>query len=466
MRATARLAAVGSTLALLVTACGGVGGGGDTGPDSSGDDGGGSRGGSGGSGAAPSGTIDTMGFSLQDVIASTRVDEVKKAYPAVRIRVAEGGFDEQQFLSAVASGEPPSLVYLSRSDLGTYAARGAILPLEDCIEKQSIDMGMYRDAAVDQVTYEGQVYGIPEFYDVRIVLADDDVLKRAGMTMEDIQTSDWQQLQRASEQLAQVQDRSVQRIGYDPKIPEFLPMWVAANGGQLVADDGTPRLNSPESVEALEYTVGLLETTAPWSQFKAFRDTWDFFGGDNQFVKDQLGAFPVEQWYLDVLAEVSPDVSVTAQPFLGRDGQPVTYATGQAWAIPKGSEDTADAACAFMKVMTAPDTWVAAAQASKQDREKTGGVYTGTYTANEEADERIFSEVYEETGQQSLDQATQVVLEVQDAAVIDPPSPAAAEVKKAWEDAVLRALEGEQTPQEALEEAQKEAEEAVAGATS
>jgi len=452
------LVAAGAALSLVVTACGGVSVDDESDPPSDGSPSGSAAGGL-------SGTIDTMGFSLQDVIASTRVDMVKKTYPDVNVEVAEGAFEQQPFLNAVASGDPPSLVYLPRNELGSYAARGALEPLGDCIEEQSIDMGQYREAAVDQVTYDDQVYGIPEFYDVRIVLSDDSVLQDAGMTADDIDTSNWDQLTQLSSQLAVTEGDDVRRIGFDPKIPEFLPMWVAANGGELVASDGTPMLNSPEAVEALDYTAGLLESTAPWAQFSAFRDTWDFFGGENQFVKDQLGAFPVEQWYLDVLGEVSPDADVTARPFLTRNGEPITYATGQAWAIPTGGESP-EAACAFMKVMTAADTWVAAAEASKKDREKNGGLYLGTYTANEEADERIFSEVYEETGRKNLDEAIQVVLDVQDAAISDPASPAAAEVQTAWMDAVLQVIEGEATAQEALDEAQQVAEEAIDEATS
>jgi multiple sugar transport system substrate-binding protein len=78
-----------------------------------------------------SGTLSTFGFSLQDEIATTRVDTFKKAYPQVQVKVTEGGFDEQQFLSAVASGAPPDLVYVDREIIGTYAARGAIQPLDE-----------------------------------------------------------------------------------------------------------------------------------------------------------------------------------------------------------------------------------------------------------------------------------------------------------------------------------------------
>jgi multiple sugar transport system substrate-binding protein len=444
MRRTHLLA--GMSVLVLATACGGVGGG-------SGD----SSGSSGGDGAV-SGVVDTMGFSLQDVIASTRVDEVKKAYPDLRVKVAEGGFDEQQFLSAVASGNPPSAVYLEREELGTYAARGALQPLDECIEQQDIDMDQYRQSAVDQVTYDGQVYGIPEFFTTRVVLVNSDTVPNP----ESLDTSEWEQLAQVSGRLVQRQGDDLSRIGFDPKIPEFFPLWVRANGGRLISEDGTQvSINSPEAVEALEYTVSLVDAHGSWAQFKGFRDTWDFFGGQNQFVADQVGAFPMEDWYFDILAEVSPDAPVAAVPFRDREGNPITYASGQAWAIPEGSANP-DGACAFMKTMTEADTWVAAARASKQDRTSGGGLYLGTYTANEDADEVIFSDVYEPTGNANLDQATELIRGLQDEEAFSlPANPAGAELKKAWEDAILRALEGEQTPQQALDQAQQEAQDAL-----
>jgi multiple sugar transport system substrate-binding protein len=91
-----RLAALVAVLSLVVAGCGGVGGGGDEKPQT------------GGSGGSVSGTLTTFGFSLPDEIATTRVDTFKKAYPQVQVKITEGGFDEQQFLSAVASGAPPT----------------------------------------------------------------------------------------------------------------------------------------------------------------------------------------------------------------------------------------------------------------------------------------------------------------------------------------------------------------------
>jgi multiple sugar transport system substrate-binding protein len=436
---------------LLVPACGGVGD--DAGVDE-------------GAAGTVDGRITTMGFGGEDEIGQARLRSVEDAYPDLEVDVNSGAFEEQQFLNAVSSGKPPSLIYLPRSELGTYAARGALAPLTDCLDEQGVDLDQYRDAAVQQVTYDGDVYGIPEFNSVRILLVNTEALRKAGLAPEDVASTDWDRLEQSTRQLADADGGEIRRIGFDPKIPEFLPLWTAALGGELVSEDGlTAHLDSPEAVQALEYTVGLVEDQGGWSRFKAFRDTWDFFGGDNQLVADQVGAFPMDDWYLDVLADVSPDAPVEAMPFTDTDGEPLTYATGNAWAIPAGAPNT-DAACAFAAHMTSVDTWITAAEASKAEREKAGGEYLGTWTANEEADTRIFEEVYEPTGNEALDTAVEVVRSVQSVAVVDPPSPAAAEVKRAWEDAALRVLQGEQTAAEALAQAQEEAQEAIDGAAS
>lgn len=412
-------------------------------------------------GPAVSGTLNVLGFGQGDEVATVRFNRFVEMYPDVEVNAPEGSLDQQQFLTAVASGNPPDVIYTGRDVLSTYAARGALMPLEDCVENFDIDLSQYRPAALEQVTIDGTLYGIPEFFNIILVLIDDDVLAEVGLTADDIDTSDWDQIAAVNEQMTAYDGDTLTRIGFDPKLPEFFPLWVAANGAQLLSEDGrTAMLNTPEAIEALEFTVGLHEAAGGRQDFIAFRDTWDFFGGQNMFVQDQLGAFPMEQWYLNVLAEASPDTDITAKPFTDREGNPLSYATGNTWAIPVGSQNP-EAACAFAKTMTEADAWVAAAEERVRIREEEGQPPAGVYSGNLVADEIIFGEVLPETGNEDLDNAVQVVLDVQDAAFAIPASSAGAEFRQAWVDAVNRVLNGEQTAEEALNQAQEEAQEAL-----
>ncbi|MDQ3404905.1 MAG: extracellular solute-binding protein [Actinomycetota bacterium] len=442
-----RIAATSAVMFSVISACGGVGGGTDT------------AGGGGVAGAE--GPITTQGLSLPDEIAKVRVDAARQA-TGVDVRINEGAFDPQQFLSSVAADSPPDVVYMDRELIGSYAARGALMPLTDCVAKAGVDMAQYREPAVNEVTLDGVVYALPDFYNLRVLITSDKAATEAGVSPE-VSTADWATLGDTAKKLGRSSGQTPSRIGFDPKIPEYLPMWAHANGGALVSADGKrTQLDSPQVVEALEYTTGLIGEQGGWGSFKAFRDSFDMFGERNPFVADQLGSFPMEQWYINTLASTTPDVAVTVTPFLDRQGKPFTWATGNALAIPKGAKHPGSA-CTFIKTMTEAKTWVSAAKARAEAVRGKGNTYTytGTYTGNHVADKEIFAEVYKPTGNKVFDDAVRTLLTVQDNAFTQPTTAAGQQVRDAWRGAVNRVLGGEQKPAEALAQAQREAQTAL-----
>jgi multiple sugar transport system substrate-binding protein len=296
----------------LLAGCAGVGGGSDAG-------GGGASGGA--AGSTPTGTLKIMGFGGEDEVGQARIAAFKAAYGGVEVKNAKGDFDAQQFLTALASGNPPDLVYMDRNLIGTYAKKGAIVPLEDCISRQKIDTSQYREAAMRSVTLNGKVYGIPEFYVVTTNLVDAKSLKEAGVPTSAIQTKDWDALKSTASQLFKKNGSKIERIGFDPKLPEYFPLWATANGATIVKEDGAPNLNDPKAVEALDYTVGLVNDQGGWTAFKSFRDAFDIFGEKNPLSAGTVVAFPMENWYVNVLR----DFSTTAPP------SPITTASRSAW---------------------------------------------------------------------------------------------------------------------------------------
>jgi multiple sugar transport system substrate-binding protein len=413
---------------------------------------------------ANAGTLNIMGFGKGDDVAESRAAIAIKAVGGT-VNRPSGSFNDQQFLAAVASGNVPDLVYLDRQKVGTYAAKGAFLPLTSCIKSQKINMKQYRQAAVNEVTYKGKVYGIPEFYDVRTILIDNDVLDNTHTPIGWLNPAKPAQLLAAAKKMVKFDGNgNVTRIGFDPKIPEFFPLWAKAYGVDILSKDGLhPHLNDPRAVKALTYAMSLINAQGGWNKFKSFRDTWDFFGSGNQVAKDQVGAWPMEQWYYNVLAGSSPQVHITALQFRNLKGQPINYETGSAWAIPKGAHNT-NAACTWMKNMTSVSTWMAAAKNRASIRKAKNQPYTGISTGNSIADQQIYNQTYSSINK-FFDQAVKKVLDVQRFSFGIPASPASAEFKQAWNDAITRVLAGQQSPKAALNQAQKEAVAAIKAAT-
>jgi multiple sugar transport system substrate-binding protein len=437
-----QLSALVAVAALVLSGCGGVGGDDDS-----------------AEGGAV--TLTTMGFGLPDEIATTRVELADKAIAPAKAKVSGNAFDAQQFLSAVASKTPPDLVYIDRQLLGTYAARGTLEPIQDCVDREQIDLDQYRDPALAEVTLDDKLYGLPEFYNNRVLMINDNSLKSAGLTPDAIDPSDRDGLAATAKKLLKTGGKGLARIGFDPKIPEFLPLWAKANGVDILSDDGrTANLDDPKLVAALEYAVGLLDAQGGWGKVKAFRDSFDFFGEKNPFASDQLAAFPMEDWYLNVIADTSPDVPFTVAPFTDEAEKPVDWVTGSAWAIPATAKHK-DQACKWIKTMTDSETWIAAAEARKDKRASESKPFTGVYTGNEKADEKIFGEIVDLGDTPVFDKAVRGVLDAQDSAFSLPASPAGSEFQKAWQDAVNRVLSGQQSAADALAQAQEEAQTAL-----
>jgi multiple sugar transport system substrate-binding protein len=414
-------------------------------------------------GKGDTGSLTTMGFGKPDDVGKARIEAFEAAFPKVEVKINEGDFDPQAFLSAVASGSPPDLLYIDRSLVGTYAAKGALQPLDDRIGAAGIDRAAYRPAALREVTIDGKIFGIPEFYNTRNILVSLDAVEDAGLTPADVGTTDWDRLHTTATKLFKTEGDKITRIGFDPKLPEFLPLWAKANGADLVNADGSPNLADQRVIDALAYALSLIDEQGGWSKFKAFRDTWDLFGSRNQFVRDQAGAFPWEGWYINVLAQSSPDLKLDSVPFTDRQGRPISNQDGSCWCLPKGAPNPA-AAVNWAKVMTSTDTWLKAGAARKARADKNETVFTGLWTGNATADQKIKAQ-YLKPGTTGFDKAIQNYYASTEYAFTQNASKAGSEIKNAWQEAVNRTLSGEQKPDIAMRQAQAEASKAYAAAT-
>src|SRR5690606_2251710 len=396
-----------------------------------------------------------------DEIGEVRYDRATQDLEGVDVRLAEGELDIQAFLSAVASGNPPDLVYANRDQIGTFASRDAILPLDECVDAEGVDLDAFVDTAVEQVTFDGSVYGLPDFNPVPVTMASADLLSAAGLTVDDVNGSDRDAVTAANEALMRTAGGTLSVIGFDSKLPEFLPLWAKAAGADLLSEDGrTAQLDAPEVVEALEWAVGIYDAQGGFPAVKTYRDSADFFGAGNQFATGVLGAMPMEQWYINVLNESSPDAPMAFAAVRTPGGDAIAFASGSAWAVPRGSENPA-AACRFARLMTETDAWVQAAQARADARAQDGLVFTGVLTGNEEADEQIRADLVPDDAPQPWQDAIDAMYEANDATFALPANPADSEFETAWQDAVNRVLKGQQEPADALAQAQDEAQQAL-----
>lgn len=349
---------------------------------------------------------------------------------------------------------------MDRILIGGYAARGALMPLTDCLDREHIDTGDYYPSAIAEGSLDGTVYALPDSYDSRLLLTNDKVLHEAGTDAAHVDTGNWKGLKELAGSVARHEGGNLTRIGFDPKIPEFFPLWAKADGADLISADGrTAELDDPKAVQACvrsqpDRRPGRLEPLQVAARLlRPVRGQEPVREGPGRLVPD------------GGLVRERPRRCLAARRSRARRLQGPRREAPQLGLRPRLGHpqrcQAPQAACTFIKNMTSTSSWVHAARAKAADVRKSGAPYTGDVTANIAADRIIEHHVWKPTGNAAFDQATRIVFGLARKGFTVPSNAAGTEFKTAWQNAVNRVLSGEQTPQQALDQAQREAQSAL-----
>jgi multiple sugar transport system substrate-binding protein len=410
---------------------------------------------------AGAGTLNIYGYGPGDDVQENRANYAASQLSGTNINRPAGDFNDQVFLTRLASGDVPDLVRMTRARVAQYAAKGVLQPMDSCVKPVK---KQYRVGAMRAMTYKGHIYGLPEFTQPVTLIINQSAFKSAGVPISAAQTTNKAKLLATAKKLTKFDSSgNPTRIGFDPKIDSGFGfyMWVKWFGDDVISKDGLhARLNTPHAVAALTYAIKIINAEGGWNKFKAFRDTWDFFGKKNPLVQDQLGFSPLESFFINQFSNNSPDVDLIVKFFTNKKGGPITMFSGNGWVVPKGSKNK-DAACKYMKAVTSVPAWVTASQKRFSARKAAGSTFTGLYTANSVADQKIYNDIYQSFGHPQFDKAVQTLVHASKYGFELPPSPGGQQLVQAVTDAVNRALTGQQTPKQALNQAQKEAQKAI-----
>jgi multiple sugar transport system substrate-binding protein len=408
-------------------------------------------------------TLRVWGYGLDDARASARVNEFQARNPGVTLEPVGGELNTQQLLTAVAGGDPPEIVNVNRSETGSWAARGAIDPLDDLIERDQFDLEQFYPVLVQQVTFNDQLYGIPQFANVDLFFMNLDVLAEAGVNPDEVDPGNWEQLTELGEQLHLIENNVLVRTGFDTKVQDGrLWLWSWANGAEPISEDGTTaNFADPKVIEALTWAKETVDRQGGEQLRAAFAQSQNFFSAQNPVLIGQTATTLFEQWLIGVM-KVDPEANFTTMlPRMRNSEEPLTDVTGSAFAIPRGiSGPIRDTAWTFIKDMTSTEAWIAGENATAADNRANNVPYHPTISGNIAADQEAWNNIYEGISP-GYDQTVQLFGEALAAARYRYSGPVAADIQEAMTAAVNDALQGVQTPEAAMERLQEQAQQAI-----
>ena len=403
-----------------------------------------------------SGSITTNGLTPGDEVATSRVTYAASKLGGVTVNINKGNFDPQKFAAQAASGTVPDIIDMNRQDIATYAAKGLIMPLDQCFSAHGVTAtSHYYPAVMDSVKYNGKYYGVPEFWQTSALMLNMRVLDKAGVKASDFDTSKPDTVVSAVKKLTVLgSDKTPTLLGLDPNMPGNASTWFEVFGGHIVDANGKPTLDNAANVTALTWLKKIFDAEGGYDKATSFKNTFDYFGNDNQFATDQVAAEFNQQWYPNVLTGNTAGVDISAIPLMNPSGQPIGAADGDAFAIPTNAKNP-NAACAWAIAMTSDAAWVTATKARLKTVAATDGAFfTGLFTGSKTADKIIIDQYQKSTGNAGFDATIKAYEDSLQNGVNLGSSPAGLEINTELQNAVVPALEGGKTVKQALSDAQ------------
>jgi multiple sugar transport system substrate-binding protein len=360
--------------------------------------------------------------ALNEVIAM-----FEEAHPNITIETTRFAYDDfkSALLTGLAGGEGPDTARLDIIWVPEFAELGALVALDEAIPNfQSIADSTFPGPLATNF-WQGSYYGLPQDTNTQVLLWNGDDFAAAGI---EAPPATLEEMQQVACDLSQGEEQYGYALGgtyFWAPAPIFYSM-----GGQVVDEAITTAdgyINGPESVAAFEMLTGMYNDGCISPNLLG--------GGIGTADGHATGLYAMiidGPWMVDIYANDYPDFNVQFAPIpAGPDGTTSSVVGGQDVVVFADSENQ-DAAVTWVEYLLSEE-----AQLKMAER----GVIPTLRSVRENPDLPEYFGVF-------LDQ-----LETAQARV---PHPAWGDMDTAINNAFQRMLRGEQTPQEALDQAAEE----------
>jgi multiple sugar transport system substrate-binding protein len=229
-------------------------------------------------------------------------DEFHEEHPNITIKFENVPAEQaaQVLTTRIAGNNAPDVAFVNASDVADYASRGAAVDLTDYIERSEVvKPDDYIDAFQTFVTYDDRLWGLPIDGETTGLFYRTDMFKAAGI---DGPPETWEEFEAAA---AALTDESKGQYGFEMFAPEsayYWYPWLYQAGGDLLSEDGEILFTSDEAKRAANFYVDLVQYSPP---DYLNSNSWD---GRVAFAEGQVGMYMAGAWFAGTLADEFPQI--------------------------------------------------------------------------------------------------------------------------------------------------------------
>src|SRR5947209_3157831 len=265
----------------------------------------------GGGGSSSSGQNVTLRYSIWDTNQAPAMQQIaaefKKTHPNINVQVQVTPFTEYwtKLETAATGGSAPDIFWMNGPNLIKYASNNVLLPLDDKISADKVDLSNYPPSLVALYTYNGKHYALAKDFDTVALWYNKKLFDAAGLKYPDASWN-WNTLRDAARKLTNpskgvwgIAAQQANQEGYYNTIPQ--------NGGYVISNDKkSSGYDKPATIGGLQFWINLIQDkssptlaqmtdTPPISLFESgkvamlYAGSWNAIEfAHNEYTKDKV----------------------------------------------------------------------------------------------------------------------------------------------------------------------------------
>jgi multiple sugar transport system substrate-binding protein len=365
----------------------------------------------------------------------------ERQHPNITIKFQNVPFEQiaQKLTTQIAGNNAPDTAYIDAGTTADFASRGALVNLDSYLERSEIvDPEDFVEAFNTSTVYEGSQYGIPFDGESTGLFYRTDLFEQAGI---DAPPKTWAEFEETARKLTDKAKKQYGYILFATEAAYYWYPWLWQAGGDVLSEDGTEvAFTSPEAREAAEFYVGLREYSPP-----DYLNS-NSYDGRVAFANGKVAMYMAGSWFAGTLTGEYPKIKgkwATAPLPEGDEGCATTIA-GDNLVVFDQSENK-DAAWLWIEYLSRPENMA-----------------LWTF---EDPDSTLLPPREELLDSPELTQKKPVLsgfAEAMKCGVVSKANPKGPKIEQALNEQLGKAMYGEITADEALDNAAEEAEEILA----
>jgi multiple sugar transport system substrate-binding protein len=138
-----------------------------------------------------------------DEVGPVPRDYAKQQLAGVTVQLDTTSFDPQKFAAQAASGNVPDLLQMDRSVVATLADKDLIVPMDECYRSTALRRPAVLPVDGRRRDLRRQGLRRPQFFQPHALMANKRVLEKAGVSLDQLDTSKPDQIVSVAEKLAE-----------------------------------------------------------------------------------------------------------------------------------------------------------------------------------------------------------------------------------------------------------------------